>query len=323
MNQNEKRLVLFKLNGNDHAVDIGAVQEILQAPEVLHVSEAPEFVDGVINLRNKTVPVVSLKKRLGLSMEDSQQLGCVMVVCHGKNLVGILVDEVSELVTIPVTSIESPVGLVTGVSKQFVMGMVHLDKRFALILDLAAVLSLHHKKGTEDCLETIDSTSRIQELKYEKQDLKSIEVQAEKAQIRKVISFELDNELYGADIENVGEILKMVRIMPLPNAAEFILGLINLRGDVVPVIDLRALFHLNKREFDEESRIIIVQGDEMRVGIVADQMWELLRLKADSFYPPPKDVGKIDEAYFKAVSEVNDRMLIVLDVNKILTETRR
>lgn len=145
----------------------------------------------------------------------------------------------------------------------------------------------------------------------------------QKNNLRKIVAFELDNELYGVDIEEVSEVIRMVAIRPVPNVETFILGLINLRGKIVPVIDLGIRFQLNQKPTHLDNRIIIVKKEDLLVGVVVDRMEELLRLPADAFQPPPPDVARIDPEYLKEVIEINDRMLIVLDMRKILNETAR
>jgi len=147
------------------------------------------------------------------------------------------------------------------------------------------------------------------------------DVAIRKLNLRKIVAFEMDDELYGADISEVAEILEMIPIMRLPNVPAFILGLVNLRGAIVPVIDLRIRFELAHKEFDADSRIIILKAEHLIVGIIVDRLRELLRLDPSAFQPPPNDVAKIDPEYFKEVAPVQGRMLIVLDIKRLLTET--
>lgn len=144
-----------------------------------------------------------------------------------------------------------------------------------------------------------------------------------KLHLRRIIAFEMDDELYGADIAEVAEILDMVPIMPLPNLPEFVLGVANLRGTILPVIDLRIRFGLSQKQFDDNSRIIVLTTEHLVAGIVVDRLWELLRLDQEAFQPPPPDVAKIDPEYFKEVTPVKGRMLIVLDTKRLLIETSK
>jgi len=141
--------------------------------------------------------------------------------------------------------------------------------------------------------------------------------------LRRIVAFEMDDELYGADIGEVSEILEIVPIMPLPNVPTFVLGLVNLRGALVPVIDLRIRFGLAHNEFDHNSRIIVLNAGQLIVGIVVDRLWELLRLDPGTFQPPPATLTKIDHEYFKDVANVKGRMIIVLDIGKLVTDTAK
>ena len=164
---------------------------------------------------------------------------------------------------------------------------------------------------------------RYSELMVTDEELEDQNESKRKLHLRRIIAFEMDDELYGADIAEVAEILDMAPVMPLPNVPEFVLGVANLRGTILPVIDLRIMFNLSHKPFDENSRIIVLTDEQFVAGIVVDHLWELLRLDQDSFQPPPPDVAKIHPEYFKEVTPVKGRMLIVLDIKRLLIETSK
>ncbi len=141
--------------------------------------------------------------------------------------------------------------------------------------------------------------------------------------LRKVVTFELDRELYGIDIDRVAEIMEMVPIRHIPNVPNFIVGLINLRGTIVPVIDLRVRFHLESKPWTRDSRIIVMKEGNLVVAVGVDRLWELMRLPKQAFRLPPPDVVKDDSEYFKEIAPVNGRMVIILDMKKILNDTAR
>jgi purine-binding chemotaxis protein CheW len=141
--------------------------------------------------------------------------------------------------------------------------------------------------------------------------------------VRRIIAFEMDDELYGADIAEVVEILEVLPCMPLPNVPEYVLGVANLRGTIVPIIDLRIRFGLVHKDFSDNSRFIVLKAGKLIAGIVVDRLWELLRLDQSVFQPPPHDVAKINPEYFKEVTPVKGRMLIVLDIRRLLSETSK
>lgn len=139
--------------------------------------------------------------------------------------------------------------------------------------------------------------------------------------LRKIIAFDFADELYGVDIQYVGAILLVSPIMPIPNVSNFVLGLINLRGSLLPLIDLRIKFGLKALALTPESRVVVLENSDLKVGMIVDRVWELLRLPPESFQPAPPGVAKIDPQYFQEVCSIDGRMLIVLNVEKLLVET--
>ncbi len=139
--------------------------------------------------------------------------------------------------------------------------------------------------------------------------------------LRKVVAFELEDELYGIDIDKAAEIMRMVPIRAVPNVPDFVLGLINLRGSIVPVIDLRILFKLQCRPWNSESRIVVIKHEEMLVGAAVDRLWDVLRLSPEAFQAPPPDMNQIDAEFFREICPIEGRMLILLNTEKILNHT--
>ncbi len=134
-----------------------------------------------------------------------------------------------------------------------------------------------------------------------------------------VVGFKLEDEEFVIDILKVQEIIKMIDITPLPNAPHYVNGVINLRGKVIPVISLRKRFGFEDRVNDNLTRIIVVEIDKKLVGFIVDKVTEVLRIPASSIEPPPPLVSKIGSEYLKGVGKIGDRLLIILEVEKILS----
>ena len=134
-----------------------------------------------------------------------------------------------------------------------------------------------------------------------------------------LVVFVMENEEFACGINNVREVLKMIRVTPLPRSLDFVEGVINMRGEVIPVIDLRKRFGLPEAERTDESRIIIVEVEEYMVGLIVDSVREVLSLPDQQIQEAPSQVagGKTD--LIKGVGKVEDRMLIILDLTRILT----
>lgn len=141
----------------------------------------------------------------------------------------------------------------------------------------------------------------------------------EKQQITQLIVFRVGDEEFGVPIGAVQEIIKVSTITPIPDSPDFIKGLINVRGDIVAIIDVRARFYLNTKE--EASRhIIIAQHEGNLFGLLVNEVMEVLRIQESDIKPPPRLMTKIHEDYVHGVVTHNERLIILLDLEHVLSE---
>ncbi|MHC1782851.1 MAG: chemotaxis protein CheW [Anaerolineaceae bacterium] len=140
---------------------------------------------------------------------------------------------------------------------------------------------------------------------------------------KQMVVFELGNEFYGVDIAAVEGIIKMQAITKMPQAPVFVEGITNLRGSVVPVIDLRTRFGLPRQEASKETRIITIVMDGTKIGMVVDGVSEVLSVPDDSIEPPPPMVTTVNSAFIKGIAKMTDRLVIILDLGKVLTTEER
>lgn len=138
-----------------------------------------------------------------------------------------------------------------------------------------------------------------------------------------LVVFQLAGETYGVDINNVQEIIRMQNITGIPRTLSFIEGVINLRGRVIPVIDLHKRFGLPRIDTTQNTRIMVVELGHTTVGMIVDSVSEVLRLPVDKIEPPPPMISGIDVAYLKGVGKWNDRLIILLDLNRVLKENEQ
>jgi len=137
--------------------------------------------------------------------------------------------------------------------------------------------------------------------------------------ILQLVSFRLGKEEFAVDILKIQEINRLVEITRVPKAPAFVEGVINLRGKVIPVIDLRKRLGLANEQRDEETRIVVMDIQKRIVGLIVDSVSEVLRAPSSSVEPPPPMLGGIDSEYIRGVCKLEDRLLILLDVNKLLS----
>ncbi|MDK2820339.1 MAG: purine-binding chemotaxis protein CheW [Clostridia bacterium] len=136
-----------------------------------------------------------------------------------------------------------------------------------------------------------------------------------------LVVFRLANETYGVDINHVQEIIRMQDITEIPRTPDFIEGVINLRGRIIPVIDLHKRFGLPEAETNSNTRIMVVELEKVTVGMIVDSVSEVLRMPTTSIEPPPSMINGIDVAYLKGVGKWEDnRLIILLDLERVLKE---
>ncbi|MGO4887759.1 chemotaxis protein CheW [Anaerobacillus sp. MEB173] len=134
----------------------------------------------------------------------------------------------------------------------------------------------------------------------------------------KVIVFQLKDEEYGVEVEQVRSIERMQYITRVPKTPEFVKGVINLRGVVTPIIELRNRFGIEEVAHTESTRIIIVAVGEMEVGLIVDAANDVIDIPVSAIEPPPEVVGGIEAEYLRGVAKLEKRLLILLNLDKVL-----
>jgi len=136
-----------------------------------------------------------------------------------------------------------------------------------------------------------------------------------------VVVFKLGNEFYGIDIFKVKEIIRYTEITSVPSVPDFVEGIINLRGKVIPVLDLRKTFQLDYSRTTQDSRIIIVELSGHVVGLIVDEVEEVIRLNSDIIEMPPS-LTNVMAKYVKGVGKLEERLLILLELDELVAKDK-
>jgi purine-binding chemotaxis protein CheW len=134
-----------------------------------------------------------------------------------------------------------------------------------------------------------------------------------------LLTFTLGNEEYGIDILKVQEIRGYEAVTTIAHAPEFIKGVINLRGIIVPIVDMRIKFNLGKVSYDETTVVIVLNFANRVVGMVVDGVSDVITLKADQVKPAPEFGASLDTKYLMGLGTVDDRMIILVDIERLMT----
>ena len=145
-----------------------------------------------------------------------------------------------------------------------------------------------------------------------KQELKQEEM-------TQLVVFRLGAEEFGVEILQVQEIILLTEITRVPKAPEFVEGVINLRGEIVPVVDLRKRFALRTEELKEEARIVVVAVEDNLVGMIVDEVTQPLSLPTSQIQPPPPLAGGVDAAYLRGIGKLEERLIVILNLERALS----
>ena len=141
----------------------------------------------------------------------------------------------------------------------------------------------------------------------------------ENLELVQLVSFVLGKEIFGIEILHVQEIIRLVSITKVPDAPQFVEGVINLRGRVIPIVDLRVRLGIETSNHNNSTRIIVVELNEMVVGFIVDEVNEVLRIPKTILEPPPPLVGSVDSEYITSVGKLENSLLILIDLKNVLS----
>ena len=154
-------------------------------------------------------------------------------------------------------------------------------------------------------------------------DKKNTTESSANGELLQLVSFRMENEEFGVDIRNVQEINRMMEVTRVPGSPPGIEGVVNLRGKVIPVMNLRQRLGLESKEHDQRTRIMVMELSERTVGFVVDAVNEVLRIPKSTTEPPPEMDIQTRTDFIMAVGRLDDRLLILLDLEKLLNESDR
>lgn len=292
----------------EYAINIMQVKEIIRVIEIAKVPSTEDYIEGVVSIRNNLLPIINLRKYFGLEVSEINDHTRILIVDMGKITCGIMVDKVSEVKRVPESIIQPPPSIFSN-EEELLKGVAKLDdgKRLVMILETTKLIAL----------EKLEKISGIDENKEE--NFKTIEKQL--LDEEQLVTFKIDKEDYAIKINFVQEITRMTEITRIPRAPYFIDGIVNLRGNIIPALNLRKLFEMNEKQVTDSTRIIIVDLNNKKTGIIVDEVSEVLRFEKNLIESSPDILsqGKTNK-YIDGVGKIDNgnRMVIILKLDQIL-----
>ena len=148
-------------------------------------------------------------------------------------------------------------------------------------------------------------------------------LQEKSQQMFRWVTFRLAEETYGINVMQVQEVLRMTDVAPVPGAPHYVMGIINLRGNVVTVLDTRKLLDLSAGDITESSRIMIIESGKVTVGLLVDSVAEVVNIASSDIDPPPSVGNDEGSRYIQGIYSSEQQILILIDLNKLIAEDHR
>lgn len=307
----EEQLVSFLLGKEEYAIGIMQVKEIIRTPQIVKVPNCEAYIEGVVSIRNNLLPIINLRTYFGMEHLEISDHTRILVVDMGSFTAGIMVDKISEVLRVPLSIVQPPPKFSTQGGEQL-KGVAKLNhgKRMILMLEPSRLITADEISGISGMDETYEQAAN--EIITERQLIDE----------EQLVTFKIDMVEYGVKIANVQEINRMPEVTKIPRSPYFIDGIVNLRGNVIPALDLRKFFKLPEKQVTDATRIIIIDYDGKRTGIVADSISEVLRFDKALIEAPPEVLSNgIDSSYIEGVGKLDGgkRMILILDIGKVLS----
>ena len=307
-------LVTFEVAGQEYALSLEAVQEILPAPEaVTRVARTDAVVLGVISLREKLLPLLSLRGLLGFAPGQAVATREKVVVMKvGRGQVGLVADQARAVLAAPVAAIDPiPEMLAARTGGEARIKAIYRGEAGRRLVSILSPEQLFR----EDVMQKLGTAAAAEG---------TPRVEVAQGELTFLV-FRLGSDEFALPIEAVDEVGQVpAQVTRLPKTPKFLEGVINLRGDVLPVVDQRRRFDMPDRDAAERPRLVVVRSERHRAGIIVDSVSDVLRVARGALEPAPDLTDEIARLVRGVINlEKAGRIVLVLDPVELLTPAER
>jgi len=348
----DQSFLTFSLHGLLLAVQTRVVREIIWLPELTLIEECPPYIAGVINMRGKIVPVMDLNSRFGhtpqkyscsdrviildvseLATEIPEQQSLLPARKSRIELIGIIVNDVLDVIDIPEDNIEQPPYEIREKRPypHFVQGEAKAGEDIIMILNPLTILEpefgideaelenagiIPQSTISYFCPEADQKEKEIFHNRAVK--LQQLFDTEGSAKVMSVAVVSLNSEYLYVELESVREFSKIHNFTPVPCCPEHIAGNMNLRGNVLTVIDIRGLLNMQAGKISESTKVIVADTGEFPVGIIIDEIIDVVSLREADIVAVPSSIRALNEKFVKGAAPYGSRMMVLLDLKELL-----
>jgi purine-binding chemotaxis protein CheW len=298
--------VTFRLGLESFGIALHQVEEIVELPPVTKVPDAPDYVLGVICLRDQVMPLVDISEILSIRENEAERKrDMVVLLSFGSARIGVVVDEIQEILRVQDGDMLPPPQTLSEAEREHLDGILLLPDRMVSLINVLKIITGDDQEKIAAMGQSLGLTdTRAQDT------VPSLEL----------VVFRLGPENYALRLHEVREIIMVGQITPVPRAPQFVDGVLNLRGEVMPVVDLRTRFGLERVVATSISRILITTIGGVATGLVVDAVDEVRPVDLHRFGPPPPVTAVGANRYIEKVARLDTSMIFLLELQQLLTD---
>jgi purine-binding chemotaxis protein CheW len=306
----EEQVIIFNIGFEEYAFNIDHVREIITLPDIMKIPNSPSYIEGVFSIRNELLPVINLGKLFGINCKQPNEQSRVVILNNSSYSFGVVVDKVSHVISVKKKLFNKSSQMDNSHNEGYVKGIFNLNngKRLVMLLEPLKLVNFEEVKGISD-----DDYGKI------KND-KTLYIGEEDNNFEHIVVFKLGEEEYGIEINNVQEINKINEIAHFPCSPVFINGMVNLRGDIIPLLNLRRLFTDDDSNLHSASKFLAVEFENKRIGIIIDSPPEVLKLSRSCLQEATGEFA-MNYNYVDKIAKLNygKRIALILNLKAVLS----
>lgn len=336
--------LIFRLNESLYGVDTFCVEEIFALPELTPIPDAPRDIIGVVNVRGYILPVMDINLRFGYQAPDYQTTDNVIVLKSGDLRVGIIVNQVEDVKQIENDALSTEISIGRDATvkhrRKFISGIARKDDDIIVIIDSENLIYYVEAQDVGGDAESLEDklTHDDQNLSLEKrrvfcpnatpeerdiyhkraENLRQVTETEEQEGFKPLAIVALNDEFFGLDLNLVREFSDINHITPIPCCPHHIIGNMNLRGEILTLVDIRGLLNLPLQNMTENAQAIVVKVDDIVVGIKVADVVDVMFLNPQDITSVPTAIHSVNDEYLQGAAPYKEQMMSILDINKIL-----